>query len=284
MIRRGIFVIILAALCVGCADSNSGSDSGDTDYVERAYLVMSSDSFDPEGASRKAQAEALDRWADEWEDVKPPSAVAVEHKAFLQAIRGSADVFRNLEDGKKVDLESEEGMTIASLGSAASSWIDAVAAEYGVRPFEIEGASMEPTFKKGDVVFSENYTGQRIQRHQLIAFKFHLADDEEGGRDFFKRVVGVPGDVLQVKDGAVLVNDTPLDEPYILNAPTYTFGPKTVPADSYFVLGDNRRNSYDSHQWGASCPPEQMCDFVPQENIIGVLPADAKPYASTPDD
>jgi signal peptidase I len=102
------------------------------------------------------------------------------------------------------------------------------------------------------------------------------------GEDF-KRVIGLPGETVEVRDGTVFIDGVALDEPYLLNRPTYTYGPKAVLEDHYFVLGDNRRNSYDSHQWAAGCPPALMCDFVPQENIIGVLPADAKPYASTPD-
>lgn len=73
----------------------------------------------------------------------------------------------------------------------------------------------------------------------------------------------------------MLIDGTPLVEDYLKNTPNYTYGPETVPAGHYFVLGDNRRNSYDSHAWGSSCLPEDECDFVPQENIIGVLPPDA---------
>ena len=103
------------------------------------------------------------------------------------------------------------------------------------------------------------------QRGDVIVFKFHL----DPSRDFIKRVIGVPGDTVEVRDGKVWINGSPLVEDYINAEPNYTYGPKTVPEGHYWVLGDNRRNSYDSHQWAQNCRPEQQCDFVPEENIIG---------------
>ena len=103
------------------------------------------------------------------------------------------------------------------------------------------------------------------RRGDVIVFRFHL----DPSRDFIKRVIGVPGDTVEVKDGTVFINGSPLAEDYINNTPNYTYGPRTVPEAHYFVLGDNRRNSFDSHAWGSSCQPEQQCDFVPEENIIG---------------
>ncbi|HEY7270160.1 MAG TPA: signal peptidase I [Dehalococcoidia bacterium] len=78
-------------------------------------------------------------------------------------------------------------------------------------------------------------------------------------RDFIKRVIGLPGDTVEVKNGTVFVNGSALDEPYEMARPDYTYTKQTVPAGQYFVLGDNRNNSSDSHVWG----------FVPEDNIIG---------------
>ncbi len=103
------------------------------------------------------------------------------------------------------------------------------------------------------------------RRGDVVVFRFPL----DPSRDFIKRVIGVPGDTVEVKDEKVYINGAPLVEPYILATPNYTYGPKTVPPGEYFVLGDNRRNSYDSHAWGNTCPAQQQCDFVPEDNIIG---------------
>jgi signal peptidase I len=76
---------------------------------------------------------------------------------------------------------------------------------------------------------------------------------------FIKRVVGLPGEKVQVKEGRVYINDRPLREGYIEEEPRYNWGPQNIPDNSYLVLGDNRNNSCDSHFWGV----------VPRSNIIG---------------
>ena len=160
-----------------------------------------------------------------------------------------------------------------------------------VQNFRVEGESMEPSMHNDQYLLvnkaiyfrvdfgrlndwlpflpgdgnGEDHLFRAPNRGDVIVFRFHLDPD----RDFIKRVIGVPGDTIEVKDGTVFVNGSPLKEEYILAAPNYTYGPKTVPEGMYFVLGDNRRNSFDSHAWGASCSPEEQCDFVPEENIIG---------------
>lgn len=77
--------------------------------------------------------------------------------------------------------------------------------------------------------------------------------------DLKKRVVGLPGDVVQIHDEQTLINGKVIIEPYVKGKPTYNYGLVTVPNNQYFVLGDNRDHSYDSHLWG----------FVPKQNIIG---------------
>jgi signal peptidase I len=76
---------------------------------------------------------------------------------------------------------------------------------------------------------------------------------------YIKRIVGIPGDRIEVKNAQVFRNDELLQESYIAQPPEYDFGPITVPENQYLVFGDNRNNSCDSHLWG----------FVPRDNIIG---------------
>ncbi len=124
--------------------------------------------------------------------------------------------------------------------------------------FYIPSASMEPTLEKGDrvLVNKVSYDLHDVHRGDIIVFE--LDEDEvgpDGIKDLIKRVVGLPGDVVESRDGVVYVNDRALDEPYLAEG-TVTGDPQdsrnpaierqTVPEDHVFVLGDNRSNSADS--------------------------------------
>ena len=86
---------------------------------------------------------------------------------------------------------------------------------------------------------------------------FHYPKDPS--RDFIKRVVAVPGDIIEIRAGLVFLNDEKLDEPYIKASPAYSRERMVMPEGQFFVLGDNRANSSDSHVWGP----------VPIELIVG---------------
>ncbi len=89
----------------------------------------------------------------------------------------------------------------------------------------------------------------------VIVFRYPL----DPQRDFVKRVIGVPGDTVEIRRGVVYVNGKALDEPYVTAPSIDTMAQRTVGPDEYFVLGDNRRASNDSRDWGP----------VPLKNIIG---------------
>lgn len=139
----------------------------------------------------------------------------------------------------------------------------------GIRHFVAEARyipseSMVPTLQVHDRLIIEKITYHLHppQRDDIIVFwpTDRLKQQNPELKDaFIKRVIGLPGDKVEVKNGTVFINDKPLREKYIAAKPDYQWGPQVVPADSYLVLGDNRNNSYDSHFWG----------FVPQKNIIG---------------
>ncbi|MBP7146766.1 MAG: signal peptidase I [Acidobacteria bacterium] len=99
-----------------------------------------------------------------------------------------------------------------------------------------------------------------IRRGDVVVFRF----PEDPDIDFVKRVIGLPGETVQVSDWRVSIDGKPLAEPYIVpgnfdNPEGRYFGPVTVPADSYFCMGDNRDNSRDSRAWG----------FVPRSLVKG---------------
>ena len=121
----------------------------------------------------------------------------------------------------------------------------------------IESISMQPTLYAGDYVIVNKIAYKLGEPSRGDVVVFHYPPDP-GREPYIKRVVGLPGDHVVVRDNRVLVNGVALDEPYINSAPNYE-GEWLVPVDSLFVLGDNRNNSSDSHSWG----------MVPLENVIG---------------
>jgi signal peptidase I len=114
--------------------------------------------------------------------------------------------------------------------------------------FRIEGFSMEPNFHDGQQLFVNRliYLLHPPERGDVIVF----VPPSNATQDYIKRVIGLPGERVEIVEGRVLINGTPLQELYPLNRGSYSFGPVTVGQDEYFVLGDNRDASSDSHSWG----------------------------------
>jgi signal peptidase I len=147
-----------------------------------------------------------------------------------------------------------------------------------VQNFRVEGVSMEPNLHPGTYLLVNKaiyfaLSGQMTHllpgaptddphfvfhapmRGEVVVFRF----PNDPQRDFIKRVVGLPGETVAIRDGVVSINGVALRESY-LTAPGHSdFGPERVPPEQYFVLGDNRANSSDSRVWG----------MVPRDNIVG---------------
>lgn len=125
----------------------------------------------------------------------------------------------------------------------------------------IPSASMEPTIMTGDRIFGNRlaYKKNGPQRGDIIIFKY--PDDES--QLFIKRVIGMPGETLEVKDGRVYINSDamPLNEPYVKVDAVGDYGPVTIPEGCYFMMGDNRNQSADSRFW--------VHPFLKREKILG---------------
>lgn len=123
---------------------------------------------------------------------------------------------------------------------------------YVVEARIIPSGSMLPTIEEEDRVLVNKvvYHLRQPERGEIIVFEAPVAmagtDD-----DFIKRVIGLPGETVEIKNGKVYINGKPLKEDYIAEPPDYVFGPVKVPEDALFVMGDNRNSSYDSHLWNA---------------------------------
>jgi signal peptidase I len=129
------------------------------------------------------------------------------------------------------------------------------------QPVKVEGTSMMPGLTDQERIFVNKYEYKlgpnNIHRDDLVVF--HYPKDPR--ESYIKRVIGTPGDSIQIVDGNVYVNRQKLNEPYVLNAfrDRDSMSLKVVPADNYFVLGDHRNSSSDSRSWG----------FVPRDDIYG---------------
>lgn len=157
-----------------------------------------------------------------------------------------------------------------------------------VQNFKIEGSSMEPTLHTGQYIlvnklvyfhFDLNaplrllpgqedleqrvvYPFHQPRRGEIVVFEY----PRDVSKDYIKRVIGLPGDTIEIRDGQVWVNGELLDQPYLQGAATHCVagyacqnGPITVPPGHIFVMGDNRANSSDSREWGP----------LPLDRVIG---------------
>lgn len=150
-----------------------------------------------------------------------------------------------------------------------------------VQNFKVEGSSMEPNLHSGQYLLVNKVTywglNTRLfaprpsneaqggnarfhpfgppQRGDVVVFRF----PKDPRRDFIKRVIALPGEEVAIRGGQVYINGKVLREPYQIENPGYSQDPLVVPPGHYYVLGDNRNSSSDSHVWGT----------VPLEHIVG---------------
>jgi signal peptidase I len=134
------------------------------------------------------------------------------------------------------------------------------------RPFQVSGNSMYPSFLDKEYIIT-NVIALRFNKLKVgDVIVFRAPPDPD--RDYIKRVIGTPGDTVYLKDGDVYLNGNLLNQSAFLQPSVKTYGGSflrdnatvTVPADSYFVMGDNRPGSSDSREWG----------FVPVKTVVGM--------------
>ncbi|WP_367288084.1 signal peptidase I [Laspinema palackyanum] len=186
-------------------------------------------------------------------------------KIFVVILRFGAAFHVYQLMNKKKDISQEKAPLLIGLFVIASLVVSFAMLSLQRSVIEtryIPSGAMIPTLQIDDrlIIDKITYKFNAPERGDVIIFSPTQTLQEQNFKDdFIKRLIGLPGETVEVSNGQVKINNQPLEEPYIAEPPTYQYGPVTIPENNYLVLGDNRNNSYDSHYWG----------FVPKENIVG---------------
>jgi signal peptidase I len=179
--------------------------------------------------------------------------------ALLLMLTGARVTLSAVERRKPEDTNRRIGVVGESLEVLiiAMCAVFLVIRPFCAQAFYIPSVSMSPTLQINDrvVVNKLAYRFGTPQRNDVIVFhapaKALAGEEMVEEKDFVKRVIGLPGDVIEVHGGVTYLNGDALSETSIQGAPDYDLAPYVVPPGKVFVLGDNRRRSNDSHRWGA---------------------------------
>ncbi len=192
----------------------------------------------------------------------PTEAVAVADEAFGSV---SEDAPEDLDPANAVRARQRRRRR------QAIEWIILIVAALGIalliktflfQAFYIPSESMAPTLEQNDRVLVNklSYRLHDVNRGDIVVFKAPEGQETDGVEDLVKRVVGLPGETVEGRDGAIYVDGDLLEEPYLPDGTTsQDFGPQTISPDNYYVLGDNRQNSKDSTYFGQ----------IPASDIVG---------------
>ena len=169
----------------------------------------------------------------------------------------------------RVDPTQEKEISVdpPSLGQEVRGWVRDISLTavtailiviFVVQPVKVEGTSMEPRLEPQDRIFVNKfvYYFLEVERADIVVFWY----PKDQTKSFIKRIIGLPGETVELRSGVVYLNGAELSEPYLPTEPDYRSHPlQVVPPHHYFVLGDHRTSSNDSRDWG----------FVPEQNIFG---------------
>ncbi len=199
-----------------------------------------------------------------------------EDKLYDQKYKPDVDInneTRNQENLIKKDIETDSNSNSKANKSIKSDLLDILKIvvfafvlsillnKFVITTSTVISGSMENTIMTGDKIIANrlSYLFNEPKRFDIIVF--HFPDNEED--IYLKRIIGLPGDKIEIKEGKVFINDSiePLVEDYLHEEMKGSFGPYNVPEESYFLLGDNRNSSTDSREWENT--------YLKKDKIIG---------------
>ena len=141
-----------------------------------------------------------------------------------------------------------------------SAWlvVSGVSFAMTTRTYIVPSGSMAPTIRPGDRVGVSIDPSLRPERGEVWVFRFPRASGK-APNEAIKRIIGLPGETVEVSSGQVRIDGRPLDEPYVGTPASYAMPPLTLGPHEYFLLGDSRNTSFDSHAWGP----------LPADHLVG---------------
>lgn len=199
------------------------------------------------------------------EKIEDNELVNEEIKEIKEEVKQKTEDLEDLEDTEvKEDKDIKKSITVKGVLSSIVSLLLCLAVAAAINTFVLINAriptpSMESTIMTEDRVFGNRlaYMFNDPERGDVVVF---IAPDEPE-KKYVKRVIGIPGDKVEIIEGQLFVNDELIDEPYLNEEMIGSFGVYYVPEDNYFVLGDNRNHSWDARMW--------INTYVPKDTILG---------------
>ncbi|WP_047154973.1 signal peptidase I [Aneurinibacillus tyrosinisolvens] len=155
----------------------------------------------------------------------------------------------------KKNLLKEWGPTIV-----LTLLLSLVCRTYVAEAVVVPSGSMLPTIQLQDRLLVEKFTGPASLKYGDVVVFYPPIPGQESQR-FIKRLIGIGGDTIEIKNHTLYRNGVKVEEPYVKQKMNYDYGPVKIPQGNFFFLGDNRNNSYDSHLWPTP--------FVDQNKIVG---------------
>jgi signal peptidase I len=211
------------------------------------------------------------------EDMRNDSPV----ESYLEAIE-TETTERQVEEEKTTSWDNVKTVIREVLETVILTVIIFFLIQTVVRNFRVVGTSMEPNLHNSQylIVDKISYRLGEPQQGDVIVFE----PPNRPGEDYVKRVIGVSGDLVEIRKGQVFINNEPIDEPYVVYPGSYSMSPRRVGVNELFVLGDNRNSSSDSHNWGMlesdKVVGKAWISYWPPD-YWGVIPRDAPSASAT---
>jgi signal peptidase I len=203
-------------------------------------------------------------------------------ESYLKAIEAESAESQTIEEETTANWDTAKSVLREVIETVLLTVVIFLLIQTVVRNFRVVGTSMEPNLHDGQylIVDKISYRLGKPQRGDVVVFE----PPNKPGEDYVKRVIALPGELVEIRNGQVLINNQPLDEPYIVRPGSYTYEGRRVGPNELFVLGDNRNSSSDSHNWGMLSQDKVVgkawVSYWPPSQW-GVIPRDAPTASAT---